>query len=89
MVTLTSELLRVAEVCLKLHSTGEVQFAGLQLYLRLIGQEGDVDLCQGLNGFGSPTLHHFIEQRVGAGCKQRNNCFILTSNILLPVGEKH
>lgn len=39
------------------------------VYLRLIGQEGDVDLRQSLDEFGSSALHHFIKQRIGAGWK--------------------
>lgn len=44
-----------------------VQCVQLHIYLRLIGQEGDVDLRQGLDGFGSPTLHQLVEQGIRAG----------------------
>lgn len=68
-------------MCLKPDSTSKARFAELPLYLRLIGQEGDVDLRQGLDGFGSPTLHHLVEQRVGAGCNidtNEHSCHIST-----------
>lgn len=44
-----------------------VQCVQLHIHLRLIGQEGDVDLRQGLDGFGSPTLHQLIKQGIRAG----------------------
>lgn len=43
------------------------QYAWLDVYLRLVGQEGDVDLRQCLDGFGSAALHQLVEQRIRAG----------------------
>lgn len=36
------------------------------MHLRLVGQEGDVDLRQSLDDFGSPALHQLIKERIGA-----------------------
>lgn len=41
----------------------------LDIYLRLVGQEGDVDLRQSLDGFGSATLRQLVEERIRAGCQ--------------------
>lgn len=35
--------------------------AQLDIYLRLVGQEGDVDLRQSLGDFGSAALYQLIE----------------------------
>lgn len=43
----------------------------LDVYLRLVGQEGDVDLCQSLGDFGSAAFYHLIEERIGAGWRSR------------------
>lgn len=37
------------------------------IYLRLVGQEGDVDLRQSLGDFGSAAFYQLIEERIGAG----------------------
>lgn len=42
-------------------------YTQLDIYLRLVGQEGDVDLRQSLDGLGSAALHQLVEQRIGAG----------------------
>lgn len=39
----------------------------LDIYLRLVGQEGDVDLRQSLGDFGSAAFYQLIEERIGAG----------------------
>lgn len=47
--------------------------ARLDVYLRLVGQEGDVDLRQSLGDFGSAAFHQLIEERIGAGWRSRKN----------------
>lgn len=44
--------------------------SGCTFYLRLVGQEGDVDLRQGLDDFGRPTLHQLVEEWIRAGCAE-------------------
>lgn len=51
----------------ELHQEDGQTAESLVAYLRLIGQEGDVDLRQSLDGFGSTALHQLIEQRIRAG----------------------
>lgn len=51
----------------ELPSQPKDHFAQLSIYLRLVGQEGDVDLCQSLDGFGRTALHQLVEQRIRAG----------------------
>lgn len=43
------------------------QSAQLDIYLRLVGQEGDVNLRQSLGDFGSAAFYQLIEERIGAG----------------------
>lgn len=55
-------------------------------YLRLVGQEGDVDLRQSLDDFRSTALHHLVEQRIGAGCnapKQKTTVVPLLTDYLI------
>lgn len=40
--------------------------ARLDIYLRLVGQEGNVDLRQSLGDFGSTAFHKLIEKRIRA-----------------------
>lgn len=54
-------------------------YAQLDIYLRLVGQEGDVDLRQSLDGFGSTALHQLVEQRIRAGWK----CEIVKNRIII------
>ena len=39
----------------------------LDVHLRLVGQEGDIDLRQSLGGFGSAALNQLIEERIRTG----------------------